>query len=201
MTEAAKIAVIVLAAGGSSRMGQPKQLLPFGGVSLLRHMAAMAIASDIGDVFVVVGAEAERVAGELDGLAVVVVRNEIWGAGLASSLVAGLEAAANLGGVGAVAFVTVDQPCVDAEALVSLADGWRGGHGIVAAEYGATVGPPVLFDWRYFAEIAALTGDRGAKSVILAHMHDVLRVAMPSAGFDIDTVQDYESIVARNASL
>lgn len=108
------VAAVVLAAGGSTRMGQPKQLLTFGGRTLLRRTAEVALGAGGDPVFVVLGAGAEQVASELDGLNVTAVVNGEWAAGPGTSVRAGIAALERLPGVEAAVFLLCDQPLVGA---------------------------------------------------------------------------------------
>src|SRR5580692_2476743 len=109
-----RVALILLAAGPSTRLGQPKQLLPFRGRSLLRHAAETALASSCRPVVVVLGASAERMKSELTDLPVMIAVNSGWESGMGSSIRAGLEALTNGknadAGVGAVVIMVCDQP-------------------------------------------------------------------------------------------
>jgi molybdenum cofactor cytidylyltransferase len=170
-------------------MGQPKQLVDVDGLSLVRRSALTALGARIGRVIAVVGAEADSVAGKLVGLDVTIARNDHWATGLSSSLRAGI-AAAREHSANAVLFIAADQPFVTADALVEITQHWRQGGRIVASGYAGTVGLPVLFDAAFFGDIEALTGDRGAKGVILAHGSEVVRVPLIVAATDIDTPED-----------
>ena len=186
--------IVILAAGGSSRMGEPKQLLDFQGRSLLHRAAATALEGGCGPVVVVVGAGEERMRAELAGLPVRIVRNEDWSEGLSTSVKAGL--AALEGDVEAVIFVPCDQPGVDAGVLNGLlAARERSGRGIVVSGYGGAWGAPMLLAAGYWAEVRELTGDRGAQKVAYAHADEVECVPFPDGTFDIDTPADYEAFI------
>src|SRR5947199_10199355 len=100
-----RVAVAVLAAGGSTRMGRPKQLLPFGGRSLLRHAAEAAVAAECGPVVVILGAGADRLRPELDGLPVAVAVNPEWELGPGTSVRAAVGAVELAAEVGAIVFL------------------------------------------------------------------------------------------------
>ncbi len=188
------IAVIVLAAGASTRLGQPKQLLDYRGKTLLRHALDTAISADIGRVYAVLGAHADLLIAECDGVRVVV--NDEWHEGIASSIKAGLSAAlADKPDLEALAICLVDQPAVDVACLQGLVNAWRESRDLVASEYGDTIGVPALFGRSYFAEIAALAGDRGAKAILARHVNRVAKVSMPEAKIDIDTIGDYAAAI------
>ena len=207
--DAGAVAIVVLAAGGSRRLGTPKQLLPFRGRTLLRHAVEVAVeaasaptagesadylavvASARGHVVVVLGAEAERMRAELRGLPVEVVVNTVWANGLSSSVRVGLDAAGDAGGV---LFVAADQPFVTADLLRRVVAAFRAGAPIVACAYAGTLGGPALFDRTLCGELASLEGDAGAKRVIERH-RDVVRVVEFERGAaDVDTQDDWESL-------
>jgi molybdenum cofactor cytidylyltransferase len=199
--------LIILAAGASTRLGRPKQLVPFAGRSLLRHGAATALASVCRPVAVVLGAQADRLETELTGLSVTIVKNSKWETGISSSIHAGLAAMTLRGGdggagdVNSIVIMLCDQPLVSSGLLDRLVE-VQGltGRGIVAAEYGGTVGVPALFGRQYFAELAALTGDRGAKGIMARHAADVERVPFPQGSLDIDTEEDCQRLRAEGNS-
>ncbi len=189
-------ALMILAAGASTRLGRPKQLLPFRGRSLLRHAAETALASSCRPVVVVLGALADRLKGELRGLPVTVAINPQWNEGISSSIRAGLKALAPEGaGPNAVLIMLCDQPLISAQFLDRLvAVHQSSGSGIVAAEYEGGAGVPALFSRAYYSELAALSGNRGAKPVIVKHAKHAERIPLPEAAMDIDRPEDIQRL-------
>jgi molybdenum cofactor cytidylyltransferase len=188
------IAAIVLAAGGSTRMGQSKQLLPIKCQPMVRRVVAAVCAADLAQVIVVVGAEADAVAEALDGLPVDIVANEHWADGMSTSLRAGLhalrpEAQATL-------IALADQPGLSAELLDALVARYlKSGAPIVAPYHRGSRGNPVLFDRALFAELLAVEGDRGGREVVARHAQEVDRVDLTSPAMlvDVDTPEEYDS--------
>jgi molybdenum cofactor cytidylyltransferase len=192
LTTLRRIDAVVLAAGASRRMGVPKQLLRVEGVSLVRRAALAALASRARSVFVVLGCEAEAVAGELRDLAVTALRHADWARGLGSSIRAGVEAAARADPPGdAVLLLLADQPRVCGATLDRLIDAFEAtGRSIVACTYAGTAGAPALFARRHFPALLSLEGDRGAKAVIEAQPGDVEHIACDEAAIDLDSPDD-----------
>lgn len=188
-----EVAAVVLAAGQSRRMGEPKLLLRWKGTSLLRRAAEAAVKA-CHRVVVVVGPQADRMRAELAGLPVAVVVNPDPARGMASSLRCGLGAVAD---AAAVLLVLADQPAVGPGHLCRLVELRRKtGAPVVAATYGETVGVPAVFGRELFAELFALEGDVGAKPVLQRHRHEALLVPVPEAACDVDTPQDWERLQA-----
>ncbi len=190
-------AVIVLAAGGSTRLGSAKQLLVYQGQTLLRRAAATAVeAAQGGPVVVVLGAGAEAMQGELDGLGVAVVENLDWAQGMGGSVRRGV-AAPEVSRVRGVLLTLGDQPLVGAGELRKIVEAGHGGDEdvIVAAAYGGTVGVPVWFGRAYLAELGALPEDAGAKGLLRRHGGHVVAVEMPAAAVDVDTREQYEGLL------
>jgi molybdenum cofactor cytidylyltransferase len=189
-----RIAAIVLAAGGSTRMGSAKQILQFDGESLIRRATKTAVASQCEAVFVVVGAHANRVVPEIDDLPVLRVENAHWQSGMASSIRTGIDAVAAVQPpFDGVILVLADQPAVTSELLNQLlAASEKAPAGLVACEYAGTLGAPALFTRRHFAALRALSGDRGGKSLLTAHAEAVIRIPFAPAAIDLDTRDDYE---------
>ncbi len=184
-------AVILLAAGASRRLGQPKQLVVFEGKTLLRR-AAEAACLACERVFVVLGAAGNLMLPELEDLPVRVLQNEDWAEGLASSIRLGLAAAKReVPDLQAVVLSVCDQPRLSGEVFEEIfRDKLRSGNGLVACRYAGAVGVPALFEAKYFPELVGLTGDAGAKKLLLAHADDLGVVDWPEGTWDVDFPAD-----------
>jgi molybdenum cofactor cytidylyltransferase len=198
----AKIGIVILAAGASTRMGQPKQLLLHRGQTLLRRAVETALASVCGPVVVVIGAHAELVRREVEELPVLVAENREWEKGMSSSIRTGLhELTMTNPEIEAVIVMLADQPLVTAALINQLVDVSRNtGKRIVASAYGKVLGVPALFSRELFADITALNANEGARQVIASHPDDVATVSFPEAAVDVDTPRDYELLEAGSAA-
>ena len=183
------ISAVVLAAGASTRMGQPKLLLPLGGEPLVRRAVRQVAEAGFDDVVVVVGAEHERVVAALEGLAVRHALNPEYATGIGSSFRTAVQA---LPQSAAAMFALADQPLITARDYRRLLDAYREHpEGIVSVRYGEVTAPPHLFDREFFPELAVLV--HGARPVLQRHpgRRRVLEFA-PKLLLDVDTPQDYE---------
>lgn len=185
-------AAIILAAGGSTRLGQPKQLIQIEGESLLRRTARYAGAAGCSPVFVILGREAKALSRELNNLDTTVVVNDEWQSGMASSLRTGLAAVLDANPEQENIMVLVcDQPKLDSQILVNLLTTHMSRHSsITASKYGETLGVPAIFRKELFSELMELTGDQGARRILVRHREQVVAVAFPGGEFDLDTPQD-----------
>ncbi|MBI4428561.1 MAG: nucleotidyltransferase family protein [Ignavibacteriales bacterium] len=183
------VSIILLAAGGSARYGSPKQLIPFKGRTLLRHLAGICVSSKAESVHVVLGAFAELLKLQLLGLPLHVIHHTRWNEGLSSSLRVAMRFLPK--STKAVLIVLCDQPHVSVELLDKLIDRHVSkGAQIVACEYGDSLGVPALFEKRFFPELKNIAGDRGAKQIILNHRKVVAAVPFPKGTVDIDKPGD-----------
>ncbi|MGH2628165.1 MAG: nucleotidyltransferase family protein, partial [Anaerolineales bacterium] len=187
-----RIAGVVLAAGGSSRLGRPKQLVPWRGRALVRHAAQTALDAGLTPVAVVTGAGATAVGDELGGQAVEIVYNPRWEAGQSTSVRAGVEAVS--GRVEGVCFLLADMPRVPPDLIQRELDTYRRTLcPIVAPWAGGRWANPVLFDRAVFEDLLSLRGDRGGRA--LFDRYPVLRIEWDeSILLDIDTPGDLEQL-------
>ena len=190
------IAIVVLAAGKSSRLGQPKQLLPFKGKSLLTHV--VQVARQVSEnVFVVVGSDKKRMEAEIRNEAVDIVFNEAWEEGMASSIRCGLKRVTDKKqDLSSVIFMVCDQPFVTADLLQTLIrEKEQSGKNIVASGYAEIAGTPVLFDKSVLPELMELHGDIGARKIIVKNKERVATVDFPLGKVDMDTAEDYKKLL------
>ena len=184
---------IILAAGGSSRFGQAKQLLSFQGESLVRRAVRGAIEAGCACVNVVVGDARDRIETELRETPAIVVENPEWQRGLGTSIRRGLQ---EIGGsADAVVLVTCDQPLVEGNVIAQLiAAQQKTGKPIIASSYANTLGVPALFERSYFEALLALPDDSGAKKLIQEQADEVASIAFEDGAVDIDTPEDFERL-------
>lgn len=190
------IGVILLAAGDSSRLGVPKQLLLHDGKTLLQNSLQAANASNAVLSMVILGANADAIKKELDGLDTEIVVNDDWQEGMASSIRCGIKALVEISpsAEGAILMVC-DQPFVTASLLNNLIEVHQNrSHSIVTCSYDGTVGPPALFPKRIFPELLRLKGDVGAKNILQQHSKEVEVILFPEGNLDIDTIEDYKKL-------
>ena len=192
-----KIAGLLLAAGGSSRLGRPKQLVVFEGKTLIRRAAEALIEAGCSPVYVVLGAETERSLQELEGLEVFVGINDSWASGMGSSIALGVKSLTESGmRPDAILISLCDQPLVTAEKLRMFLDTYRETTAVVvAAGYNDVAGVPALFSSRAFPDLASLKGEKGARGII-RNFPDAVTIPLPEAAIDIDHDQDLERLIS-----
>jgi molybdenum cofactor cytidylyltransferase len=184
------VAAVVLAAGGSTRFGESKQLVRLGGETLVKRAVETALQANCAPVIIVVGENEEEIRAELSGLAVEIVPNAHWQEGISASIRAGIRQVRD---ANAVVLLTCDQPLVRPTTLQALMELHRtSGKPIVAAKYSDTLGIPALFDRSCFPDLLALQGDHGAKGIILARRDDVAAYDFPEGAIDIDRPSDLQ---------
>lgn len=191
-----QLSIIILAAGSSTRLGQPKQLLPWQGTILLQHAVNTAL-QVVPQPVVVLGAQANLLQEKLPANQVQIVHNNHWQQGIAASIHSGLSAVVNRPSPpDAVIFMVCDQPFVSANLLQQLiSEHERSGKAIVASAYANTLGIPALFGSQMFAQLLDLQGDTGAKKLIQQHAEETAAVDFPQGDIDIDTLEEYRKLV------
>jgi molybdenum cofactor cytidylyltransferase len=188
-----KCGLVLLAAGASSRLGRPKQLLVYKGQSLIKQVVKIMELAEMPAV-AVVGANSEIIKKEMAGTAVAIVENKNWSEGIASSIVSGLATMTKtVEGLDAVIFLVCDQPFLTVSFLQELLKKKHiTGKPIIASSYGNTIGIPALFYKTYFTDLLSLKGDAGAKQIMMAHQEDMTTIDFPLGDIDIDTEEDYK---------
>lgn len=188
---AGPVAIILLAAGTSRRFGALKQLQELDGETLLRRAARTALSTGC-EVTLVTGAEHDRISDAVQDLRLRRLHNPQWQRGMGHSLALAVHAL--MGGIvepSALLVLLADQPLLSSQDLQSVLDAHRAEPDrIIAADYGERLGPPCLFPSRYFGELAALDGDRGARGLIEQHRDQLRTVPLPHAALDVDTPED-----------
>ncbi len=184
-----RIAAVVLAAGGSSRFGSPKQLHPHRGIPLIRHAAIEAKYVGADPIIVVLGADAQIVAKAVEDVPrVVIIVNQEWSTGLSSSLRIGLKAVP--GGCDGVLVTLADQPLVGRRSLRKLTSEFHAGARIVASKYANTIGVPAMFGKEFIDELCTLSRDAGAGKWLRNRRSGVTLIELDAAEIDIDTPED-----------
>lgn len=193
-----KFAIVILAAGTSARLGSPKQLLTYKGKNLLRHSVDEALETGCQSVFVVLGANIDLIRNELKDKPVILVENKDWQEGMASSIRCGLEnISKTILRPDCVIFMVCDQPHVNSSLLLNLLEKRNEtGMPIVASSYNDKTGTPALFHKNFFPALMELTGDKGARKLIADNPDKVATVPFPEGIKDIDTKEDYESLIS-----
>jgi len=193
-----KTAGVVLAAGGSSRLGTAKQLVEWHGVPLVKHVTVRALAAGLSPVVVVTGAKADQVRAALQGLPVNFVHNPGWESGQASSVQAGVRALP--GECGSAVFLLSDQPQVPSDLLRALVSAHAASlSALVAPRVSGQRANPVLFDMSVFPELLLLEGDTGGRSLF----SDPQRFPVhwidwddPDLLLDVDTPEEYQRLLS-----
>jgi molybdenum cofactor cytidylyltransferase len=189
-----KLAGLILAAGGSRRLGRPKQTLQWQGKAMLCSAVEACLPVCQAGLVVVTGARAAEVETCLESYPVTVVRNPDWAKGISGSLRAGLAALRPCTFAGLLLSLG-DQPLVTPDDIVRLADAWVASpEQPAAAHYNGMRGVPAIFPASFCGELMALTGDEGARRVLRAAT-ECSEVAMPAAAMDIDTPSDLEALL------
>jgi molybdenum cofactor cytidylyltransferase len=188
--------IVILAAGSSTRLGQPKQLLEFQGTSLVQRITQIAVNAVKKPVVVILGAHCSLIHSQLTHLQVHIVYNPDWSQGMTSSIRKGLMALQYFSpGTEGVIFSVCDQPYITPDLFLEMISvGRNSPKPIVACQYNNILGTPVLFKKEYFDVLLALKDNEGARKIIQSHPESVEAVPFPLGIFDVDTMQDYKAL-------
>ncbi len=182
------VTALVLAAGGSTRFGSPKQLYEIEGEPLVRRAARLAGEAGCRPVIVILGAAAEACRRALTSESVEIVEHPGWREGMGSSMAAGARALlAHPTKTAGVLILLCDQVALTAESLRLLVGAWElDPAGARVSAFADVTGPPVIIPAAWLPDLAALTGDQGARQVLARHAGSVQRHPFPEAAVDLD---------------
>lgn len=191
-----KIAIIVLAAGNSKRMGESKQLLPWGNSTLLGSVITNVLTANASPIFVVLGAYKNEIKEKINLSKTIVLSNENWQNGLGSSIaLATYEIDKKYPEIDAILFVLADQPFISSNHLnVMIEHHNKVKEVIIMTKKGNYRGVPVLFPRKFFSELIELSNDEGAKQIINKNKNQVIEVLTDDDITDIDTFEIYETL-------
>ena len=189
--------IIILAAGSSSRMGQPKQLLELEGQNLLQRTIQTSQKVKNTEIVLVLGANKDKILSEISNINISIAFNEEWETGMASSIRKGLQKILEINSsLKAVIILLCDQPFLSSDLINQLIETHiEYPHKMIASEYNQSLGVPVLFPKNYFSELLTLQGQAGAKKIIQKNQKEVIAVPFPKGNIDIDTPEDYEKLI------
>ncbi len=189
---------IVLAAGASTRLGQPKQLLLYRGEPLLRRAVRLALESGAEPVVAVVGSHARECGESVKGLPVHIALNPEHASGMGSSLRTGMAALLALSPeIRRALLLVADQPLLRPAHIAALLRA-PAPAGIAAAAYDGRLGVPAVFGRQHYSALSAATGDHGARSLLRTLA--ATPVPIPEAALDIDTPEDAQDLREREAA-
>jgi len=189
--------IVVLAAGSSSRLGQPKQLLLYKNTSLLKYTISQASQVPNTAIIVVTGSNHKLIEKEITDPEIKTIFNSNWELGMSSSIATGLKELLRLyPDIQKCIFTVCDQPFITTIVFENLIKEYqKKAKGIAASEYAATLGTPVLFHKKHFTELLQLKGQEGAKKIINRFLEDTVAVPFEKGNIDIDTIEDYNELI------
>lgn len=190
--------LVILAAGESSRLGEPKQKLLYNGKTLLEQAVETGINSCCRPIIIILGAFVEEIQLNKEERPIFIYYNPQWKEGMASSVRLGIRMLQETEPMVTEAIIMVcDQPYVNSELLNDLINTkTTTGKDVVASSYNNTLGVPVLFDKKLFPELMSLEGNAGAKQLLIERKDSLVVLPFPLGGIDIDTQNDYKNLIS-----
>lgn len=197
MTLATNIGVVIPAAGSSSRLGQPKQLLQFQNKTFLQRILDIAIPFNFTPSVLILGAHADQIRDDTHLDNITTIYNEHWPEGIASSIRLGVSESIKLNeSLENILFLLSDQPFVTTELIEELIQKHTNGdQRITACRYKENIGVPAIFGKTFFTRLMDLKGDAGAKKIIARNREQVDSIVFKDGSFDVDTEEDYQELL------
>lgn len=194
------VAIIVLAAGKSSRMGFPKQLISINGKSLIKNILLNVLDTKCYPITVVLGANKPQIVPELIDAPITLIDNANWEKGMGSSIKMGLVGTYMVEkNIEAIVVMTVDMPFVNDKIINELIEKAADEHiEIVASKYEKTLGVPALFKRSVFEDILTMSDTDGAKNLILKNKATTAWIEFPEGKYDLDTPEDVKLYLSMN---
>jgi len=192
-----KVGIIILAAGSASRMGSPKQLLPFATTTILETTVANALKSSGSHIVCVLGANADIIIPTLDHFEIAIIENTAYKTGMGSSIAKGIEYCMDKELDGALILLG-DQPCVTSDNIDDLIRYFiQMPEYIIATPYGKKKGVPAIFPKKIFEELRKLNKDQGARVILNSSTYPIKVLPLGIDVSDIDTHEDYQALIKR----
>lgn len=197
MSESENIGVVILAAGSSSRLGRPKQLVKFKDKPLLQHVIDTIDPYRFSPSLLVLGANGQKVLKSINPKKSTVIENENWSEGIASSIRLGVSESMEMNEtLDGILFLLSDQPFVSRALIEELLEShMNGNQQITACSYKDNIGVPAILGKAFFPQLLKLKGDVGAKKIIAQNLDDVQRVIFNRGSFDVDTEEDVHKLL------
>ncbi|WP_271766907.1 nucleotidyltransferase family protein [Aquimarina algiphila] len=195
-----KIAHVILAAGSSSRMGEPKQLLVWGETTLIGHAIQQGMMLENVKTYVVLGAYYDQIYPTVKEFPISILKNENWQLGMGSSIRLVIEALErDILTYSAILISLVDQPLLDAKHLNRLIIEFnQNPNMIIATDLNEIIGVPAIITKQYFKELLQLKEDFGARYIIKKHINNVQTISARGKGYDVDTQEEYNTLLKSN---
>lgn len=188
---------MILAAGSSSRLGRPKQLVEYQNKPLLQHVIDIINSFQFHPNILVLGANADEIRESINPKSVTVLENQNWSEGIASSIRLGVSESMKMNeSLDGIMFLLSDQPFVTSELIDKLIEKHSNGNQpITACSYKDNIGVPAIFGSQFFPELLELKGDVGAKKIIAQNSESVEMVTFKHGSFDVDTEEDVHKLL------
>ncbi len=188
-----KTAILVLAAGASSRMNEIKQVLPYKDSTLLGNALKMAKMSKSAQVFCVLGANKDEIQQKVDFLDIEIIENKEWNDGLGKSIAVGVATIQKNSEYNSILVMLGDQPFITSRYLDKMISKFNENQSpVIVTNYSGKPGVPALFPHKNFSELIKISGDSGAKSILKNHAN-IIKLEAENT-FDVDSPEDYKKL-------